>query len=169
MRYISPLKIQLTTSYKMFQRVQSIFMSASLLLVVASFFIPFGTFTDGINPVDLRSYGPKTAGGEYLNAPSSYFVYIIFTVIIAINGAALFLYKNRSLQLRLLKFTFLLFAVAFVLLSLYINDGWSAFPGRSFQPGIALFLPMGGIFFNYMAARGVKKDDELVRSVDRIR
>jgi hypothetical protein len=153
----------------MFQRVQSVFLAAALLLVAASFFIPFGTFTDGINPVDLRSYGPKTAGGEYLTSPSSYYVYIVFTLVIAANAAALFLYKNRTLQLRLLKFTFLLFALAFVLLSLYINDGWGAFPGRSFQPGISLFLPIGGIFFNYMAARGVKKDDELVRSVDRIR
>lgn len=153
----------------MFQRVQSIYLLASIGMLAASFFIPFGTFSDGVHPIDLRSYGAKNVEGMYLNEPSNYFIYLVFTLVMVINLYALLSFRNRMLQLRLVKFSFLLLAGGFVLLSLYINGGWAAFPGMSFQPGIALFLPLGAILFNYLAARGVRKDEELVRSADRIR
>jgi len=153
----------------MFQRAQSVFIIAAMLLIVCSYFIPFGTFSDGVNGLNMGAYGIKNDAGEMLNEPSSYFLYIVHFLILVIDGYALISFKKRSLQIRVLRFGFLMFAISFILIALYINDGNAAFPGMHFTPGISLFLPIGAVLFNWLAARSVRKDEELVRSVDRIR
>jgi hypothetical protein len=153
----------------MLQRIQSIYLIASLALLSATFFIPFGNLSDGITNLDMRSYGVKNAAGEYLASPGSYFIYLLITLILVVVAYALVAFKNRALQTRLLRLSFLLLAGGFVLIALYINDCNNYFSGMKLSPGISMFLMIGAIFFNMMALRSIRKDEALVRSVDRIR
>lgn len=153
----------------MFQRIQSVFMLAAMALIALCFFIPFGVFTDGVIHMAVRSYGVKTDAGEYLAQPSSHYLYLFHTLSLVLLVYSLISFKNRSLQIRLLRFATVVTLSTLVLMALYINAGMSAFPAMHFTPGIALFMPPLAVVFIWLANRGVKKDEELVRSVDRIR
>jgi hypothetical protein len=59
-------------------------------------------------------------------------------------------------------------AVTMSLLSVYLGNCADSKDGRIiFEAGFFVILP--AILFNWMAARAIKKDEELIRSVDRIR
>lgn len=152
----------------MLQRVQSLYLVLSFAMVCASFFIPFGSFTDGTSFYIMRSYGIK-ADGHYLQEPSSYMIYLALSVAMAITAIALGSYNNRILQIRLIRLSFLAFAISFGLLIFYLNGAQAKFPGLPFTPGLSIALIFVALIFNWLAARSIKKDEELVRSTDRIR
>jgi 4-amino-4-deoxy-L-arabinose transferase-like glycosyltransferase len=74
--------------------------------------------------------------------------------------AALFLFKNRPLQLK----------VGYLVISLAILLPLAAFllfTNQEDQAGV--FLPAGAILFTALANYFVRKDDKLVKSMDRLR
>jgi multidrug transporter EmrE-like cation transporter len=153
----------------MIQRRQSLFLAASILLLVFSYFIPFGTIMHGEELLFIRSYGLKSADGNYLPDISTYWFHLPLSLIVLLNGYTLFKYRERKSQIIWLKFTFLLFAVSFVLLSMFISGIPAALPGSVLTAGPAIACPFLALLLNWLAARAIRKDEELVRSVDRIR
>ncbi len=153
----------------MIQRIQTLFLLVSTVALVASYFIPFGSLPDGIQVLELRSYGVKSQEGVYLDTVSTWWFHIPLSMVIVANLWTLFLYNDRRRQILILKVTFLLFAVSFVLLSMYINEAGKAYSNIKMKPGISVVLVFVGLALNWLAARAIRKDEELVRSVDRIR
>jgi hypothetical protein len=153
----------------MFQRIQSVYMLVAIAMISMTYFIPYGVFTDGVMRLAVSSYGVKTQGGEYLAEPFGYYIYLVHTLVLVLMVYSLISFKKRALQIRLLRFSFLVVLASIALIALYINDARASFPSLHFTMGISLFLPLGAILFNSLAFRSVKKDQELVRSVDRIR
>jgi glucan phosphoethanolaminetransferase (alkaline phosphatase superfamily) len=153
----------------MFQRIQSIYMLVAMAMISLTYFIPYGVFTDGVMRMAVSSYGLKTQGGDYLSEPSGYYIYLVHTLVLVLMVYSLISFKKRALQIRLLRFSFLVVLASIALIALYINAARTSFPSLHFSIGISLFLPIGAVLFNWLALRGVKKDEELVRSVDRIR
>lgn len=85
------------------------------------------------------------------------------------------LYKNRGLQMKVARLamfagillTGIILYYCFVTVpqtKLNIPDGQ-----LKFIPSLGMFLPVVAALFAYLGYRGVKKDDDLVKSVDRIR
>jgi Domain of unknown function (DUF4293) len=94
---------------------------------------------------------------------------------LAILGAALalisiFMFKNRKLQLRLgyliIIMAILLPAVAFLL---FTNESASIDPTVQVYDQVGMFLPLGAILFASLANYFIRKDDKLVKSMDRLR
>lgn len=145
----------------MIQRIQSIF----LLLASITFFLQFvfnfatssestqGVFSDKIynisdNPILL---GLAILGG-------------------AIALLAIFLFRNRPLQLRLsylvIVLCILLPVLAFVLV---LTEGKALPTGVEINEGIAIFLPIPGLITTFLATKYINKDNKLVKSMDRLR
>jgi hypothetical protein len=93
---------------------------------------------------------------------------IIFILIPVISGLAIFLYKNRKLQL---KITLILIIISIVLIAISIYYGISLINSfhTTFVPGITMFVPFLILVLTILAHRGIKKDEALVKSYDRIR
>lgn len=96
-------------------------------------------------------------------------------LILAGIGASLalvtiFLFRNRTLQVRL---GFVLVALAFLLIGIsyfrytQISAAQAADVGLHVGPG--LFLPAAAIVFGWLATVYVRKDEKIVRSMDRLR
>jgi hypothetical protein len=153
----------------MIQRIQTLFLLVSTVALVVSYFIPFGSFSEGIQLLELRSYGIKSQEGVYLDTVSTWWFHIPLSLVIVANLWTLFLYNDRRRQILILKLTFLLFAISFVLLSMYIHDAGKAYSEIEMKPGISVILLFVGLALNWLAARAIRKDEELIRSVDRIR
>jgi hypothetical protein len=144
-------------------------MMVAMAMIALTYFIPYGVLTDGVAQMAVRSYGVKTAGGDYLAQPSSYFLYLIHTLVLVLLVYSMISFKNRALQIRILRFAYMVTLASVAVMAIYIQTGGAYFPGMHFTPGISLFLPIGATLFTWLAMRAVKKDDELVRSVDRLR
>ena len=88
------------------------------------------------------------------------FVLIIVGSIFSLTG--LFMFKNRKYQMKLIRLTVLIQMIIGIRIFMLFNK---------FEVVLNNFFISYGIYFNslIMAYRGVKKDDDLVRSVDRIR
>ncbi|MDX1642473.1 MAG: DUF4293 domain-containing protein [Balneolaceae bacterium] len=93
---------------------------------------------------------------------------ISLTVAMLIAFVAIFLYKNRPLQLRIVKFGIYIQIVGLgfgtgVLFSL---GGFGIF---LWQESIGVALLVLSLTMFWLAGRNIKKDEELVKSMDRIR
>lgn len=153
----------------MLQRIQSIYLTVSLFLSVLTFFIPIGYLTDGVTEMQLTPYGMKDVSGQTMSDVSSYFFYIPLTLAITAIIISIFSFNHRSSQMKWVRLTFILFACAIALMALYIKEAVSVHSALSYQLGIGLALPILSVVFNRLALNAIKKDEDLVKSVDRIR
>ena len=158
--------------FSMLQRVQSLFLLGAILLTATTFFLPFATLTpgEGAAALHLRSYGVKSMETlTYLPEYNSYFIFLPLTLVIMLTGWVMFSFKDRKKQLALIRFAFILYAVSFVMLYLYISHVAKALPNGKMSIGASFFLPVIALVLTWFAAKNIRKDEELVRSVDRIR
>lgn len=98
---------------------------------------------------------------------------LLAIVIIALGLLALiciFIYKNRKLQFKL-SVLGIVFSAAFLFLEYYVVEN-SFKPAHGILTGsyqLGALLPVLMIVFYFLAARGIYKDEKLVKSMDRLR
>ncbi|UYQ92264.1 DUF4293 domain-containing protein [Chitinophaga horti] len=111
---------------------------------------------------------------KYFNAQESYLVFIVYMVIVALALLCIFLYKNRKLQFRLTVLNVFLTAAAIILQYFKVQATANALEQKgqqiissSYLP--AAFLPVLMLILLILAARGIYKDEKLIKSLDRLR
>ncbi|TFG78899.1 MAG: DUF4293 family protein [Flavobacteriales bacterium] len=136
----------------MIQRIQTIYM---LLTAVVSGLLPFW--------VNLWS----EADGTEIYARNEILVSVLFYGVAILALVAIVQYKNRKNQfvLNRLNMILSLFLLGFfVYRSLNISGETSVS-----EKGIGMLIPLFSIVFLVLANRAIKKDEDLVKSVDRLR
>lgn len=88
--------------------------------------------------------------------------------IIGVNGVAIFFYKRRKTQMMLCLMNFW-FLIIMVLLGIYLLYHFGIIGVYNINYLAAIFLPALGSILESLALRGIKRDDELVKSYDRLR
>jgi uncharacterized membrane protein len=129
-----------------------------LLAAIAAFLtIRFSFYSGNIGPA-----GQPTSF-QYLTATFNIWILIITIALVCIAAIDIFLYKNRKLQGRLA-----LLGILISLLNIFLYYKQT----HRFDTGnydltalLALVLP---VFF-FLAARGIYRDQKLVKSLDRLR
>jgi len=155
----------------MIQRIQTLFL---LLIVLLSVFLLSGSllnFTTGAAATISVTFTEvvKNAGGsgtEMIEKLLPLTVLIIFIPLISL--VTIFLYEKRKLQLRLALGLIILTAIlliAFVHVSLSVINKFNA----QFVPGFKTIIPLLMLILAVLAYRGIRKDDQLVKSYDRLR
>lgn len=136
----------------MIQRIQSIYLLiAALLSGVLIFF------------VSLWSNG----AGDPVFVEEVLLAFALFLGSAALSFISIFLFNNRKLQFVLGRVNILL---NFILLGFFVY--WSLMlPGEMeiSEKGIGMFIPVLSIVFLVLANTAIKKDEDLVKSVDRLR
>lgn len=157
----------------MIQRIQSIFLLIVVIVSVLMFFVSVAEFT-----VDTTVYEQTisctyntAAPGECLSP--TYYIAAINGVIGLVALVTIFLFRNRKLQMLLGNLNMVLIVTMIVLMFLAIDKNHSALhPDLKELPmryKLGAYLPILMIIFTFLANRFIKKDEELVRSADRIR
>jgi len=139
----------------MIQRLQSIWL---LLAALAAFLTMKFSFYSGniVNADQTKTFTRFTAASKM---PT-----LIFTAIVGtVSLVAIFLYKNRKLQMRTALAALL---ISLITILLYFNYE-THLPESSFDLTalISLAIPV----FLFFAVRGIYKDQKLVKSLDRLR
>ena len=136
----------------MLQRIQTIYLIlAGFVLAGLYIWFPVISTIDGV--VLISNQEPLVFG-------------LIFSCI-ALTIIAVFTFKKRQTQFVLNRLNIIL---NFVLLGVFVYRSLSI-PGETLvsQKGIGVFLPIISIVFLVLANKAIKKDEDLVKSVDRLR
>lgn len=136
----------------MIQRIQSIYL---LLVVLAA----------GLLPIYLPLW--EDLQGENHFASSQPIAFGIFGGAAILALIDIFLFKNRKTQIGLNRFNIL---SNFVLLGFFVY--WTLMiPGAMeiAEKGIGMLIPIISVVFLALANKAIKKDEALVKSVDRLR
>ena len=131
----------------MIQRIQSIYL---LVAVISMTLISFKVPVYALNETLFMAQDD-----------TKMFVLTIIGAIFSLLG--LFMFKNRKFQMKLIRLTVLIQMIIGIRIFMLFNK-FEVVLNNSF-----LFLMAFTLIALIMAYRGVKKDDDLVRSVDRIR
>lgn len=155
----------------MIQRVQSLYLILVLLLSLLCFFGSILHFTDESgNAVKLMVNGSLTArngqaAGQVVNI---WPITAILIMISLLSLIAIFLFKNRKIQLIMAVCVILIsggLIIALTWYGFYVTDNFKI----KLSPGIQMAVPFLIILFSVLAYRGILKDDRLVKSYDRLR
>lgn len=152
----------------MIQRIQSIFLLLTAVLMGVAVFCPLVEIVDGGKlAITFHSFGI----GKLFNAEYPTWGVLTFAVLSALLAFVnIFLYKNRKLQANIGLLTALFIVICFVALVVYLSTYLSKMEATytlNAQFGIA--LPVLALIFDLLAVSRIKKDDKLVKSLDRIR
>jgi hypothetical protein len=106
---------------------------------------------------------------EVMSSNPALFAVLILLMLMPL--VAIFLFKNRKFQLRLGSSAMISFTVFVFLLVATINEAMQKASEITTQGNYnwGLVLPFVGVIFLFLANRAIKKDDELIRSADRLR
>ena len=136
----------------MWQRIQTLYMSVVVLLAVCLLFL----FEVGVD-----------ANGVILLGKDIVLVFFESVLTMLIVLVAIVQFKNRQNQFVLNRVAIL---IQFFLLGFFVYRALSV-PGEGFtsEKGIGAFVPIVSVVLLALANRAIKKDEDLVKSVDRIR
>ena len=144
----------------MIQRIQSVYLLLATLISGGLIFV----FNLWINELGSKFFviDSFSTGNVMLIAMA-----VLFFVSALISGITIFKFKNRQLQFVLGRLTIL---INFFLLGIlvYFSQNLSGEIQVS-EKGIGLLIPIFTILLVVMANKAIKKDEELVKSVDRLR
>ncbi|MEJ2882991.1 DUF4293 domain-containing protein [Pedobacter sp. GR22-6] len=135
----------------MIQRIQSIWLLLAGLTILLLLVLP---------PVTLPADAPEVPRPSTLLLIANLFIALLSLLNI-------FNFKNRSLQKNLI----LLNIVLTLALCAWIFVTFRDFPGglEDVKPSIGAFMPLLSIIFSALAYRGIRRDEQLLRSADRLR
>ncbi len=144
----------------MIQRIQSIF----LLLSGLSFFGLFG--------LDFLTNDKNTSIPLLQDHVFDINDHTGLLILTGLGGALalinIFLFKNRALQINISRLVSLL-SLALLALAVFLAYSSHLFDIQGNHFGIGGALPLLGLVFALLAAKYIRKDDKLVKSMDRLR
>ena len=152
----------------MIQRIQTLYLLAVAALMTTAVLTPLAYFAAGAPEYLLYAFSLK--GGE--TSYSTIYMGVVVALAAIVPFVTIFLYKNRTLQIRLCAVELVLLLGSAVFMGIYYYLGSRMFSQLEFSAQgfrIAIIFPLVALILDYLAIRAIFKDEMLVRSLDRIR
>jgi len=147
----------------MIQRIQTLYLIVSAILIGFLFIFPFAEIAqDGV----VYLFNFKGISLDGVLKENGIALSILITIIMALHGFAILIYKNRMLQIRVVVFTMLIMLGLF---GMFFFFTYYSFKGAQIDFKIVMAFPLVSIILDYLAIRAIGKDEALIRSIDRIR
>lgn len=155
----------------MWQRIQTIFLFLAALVLGLLFIQPMMSFFTVSGNQELMSQSDVGMLKDGILNISDHIVFQILAALGAIASiVAIFLFKNRPIQLTLSRLTLVFSILILVLCGIFFYIDYQMIKADSMVSGeFGLLSPVLGIIFSALAASRIKKDEKLVKSSDRLR
>ena len=161
----------------MIQRVQSIFLLIATIIPIVLIFIPFGYVDTELARYVYNSISLKEMCPDGVSVIRLYYLAFCLFLTAGMSCFALFRYKNRIKQMQTVSFTMIIFLITLLLILWVCPDiiFKKFFSARmedftfTFNTVPLLVLIIVEAVCLFFANRFIKKDEELVRSADRLR
>ncbi|HNS16608.1 MAG TPA: DUF4293 domain-containing protein [Bacteroidales bacterium] len=161
----------------MIQRIQTVYLIIAFLAIILAFFFPVAAYTYGdsidtyLGTVSFFLYGLEKQP-DTLEVSYKFLFYmpliIISVLILVLIALGIFQFRKRLRQLRSVNFAILLNIVLIVLFFFY-TDKLSKDLAIQTVYRLGSVFPLISLVFLVLAMYGIKKDERLVRSLDRLR
>ena len=164
----------------MIQRVQSLFLLGVIICMSLAVLLPIWEKSSPNSEVKYEldaffwsEYQMSTTSAdswEITTTRNSFYPASLGALVSLFAFYSIFQYKNRTRQIKIGALNAFLMMAYIALATYFIYQGESKIgmdTRGSFKPGY--FLPLGAMILNSLANRFIKRDEDLVRSVDRIR
>ena len=135
----------------MIQRIQSLYLFTVTVLFASLFFTNF-----------------VAANNVEYGVTSSVYMIILTAAIALLSLGTIFCFNNRTLQVRISIFNMLLM-LGWYVMAAYVTYKDLGTPFWCCDMKIVLTFPLISMILDYLAIRGILKDDALVKSYDRLR
>lgn len=158
----------------MIQRIQSVYLAIAFLALMVLFFLPVASYLSDFlySKFYITHLASLTPGTDPVMNDNIILPLGIFNGIIAfISLFAIFLYRKRMLQSKLVKLGILLNIVMISLIFFVYSPMISRSTGTeaNYADGWGLYLILIALLMLILANRAIIKDEKLVRSADRLR
>jgi len=152
----------------MIQRKQTIWLLISMLVWITLLFKP----TIGFTPVAdgawmLFANGIREADGGKV-VVSAIPLLMLFILVDLLSLISVFLYKNRTLQLRVTLYNMILQVLSYALIGFYVLQGKKTLNA---DPGLLFYsiVPAVSFVFSMLAFRSIRLDILLMKTLNRLR
>jgi hypothetical protein len=148
----------------MIQRIQTLYLLIVFLIHGIMFFVPIGNINDYV--LNITHFGNKD---EIILVPN---MLLVFNSLILLNTIyGIFMFKKRKMQLLSGKLNIIFISLMIIFISLYFDDGKLKLELTDAETSfkIGFILPLISVVLIILAGKAIKKDEDLIRSVDRIR
>jgi predicted MFS family arabinose efflux permease len=140
----------------MIQRQQTLWLLLSTIAAILSFMFPFVTGRELVEKTHMERISDVDAG-------SNFFLLVLTGASLILSSVIIFLFKNRKQQMQLCLAGILLSVLIIILYILQMN--------KLIKPTLALscIFPFAIVVGYFMAFRNIRKDEKLVKSLDKLR
>lgn len=155
----------------MIQRIQSLFLFLAFASAIAVFFFPLASLLGEFYYVKLTVLEVAEQAQYDMEWPNT----IPLAAVMGLTGLlpffTIFIYKNRTAQMRLIRFSILLNIVFLALIFFYYVPELEAIIDTTadYVNEIGIYLSIVPLIFMVLALRFIRKDEKLVRAADRLR
>ncbi len=161
-------RVYLQKTRIMWQRAQTVYLALVIISMSLTLALPFAVYPmeSGDTTFNLFGLSPKSE-----SATVWFPYYIVIGLIIGLALFGITQFKNRKRQLNLGKINYLLILGMVVMLFIDTSTiaGDLSVSEESIKYQFGLYLPVAAFAFTFLANRRIKKDEELVKSVERLR
>ncbi len=155
----------------MIQRIQSLYLLISALIMGMTLLVPFMNFQTDAGIVSVTAFQIKDISSAiFIESASIKTLAIAVITTGVLSLAAIFFFKKRALQLKLIRYSIILKLALLTVIAYF-----TFVILKETEIKIAVIPQVGTLFLvvamvvDWLAMKAIKKDEELVRSVDRIR
>jgi hypothetical protein len=152
----------------MIQRIQTFFLALALIMMGLLLWLPLGEIT-----VNEKIYSFSLSGiADILTGQRTYqtwYLMAIIGIIMLFQVIIICSYKKRVGQARMAAFNILLMLVFLIVCWLFVKTSAKSLGDAIYSLKVFIAFPLISVILNYLAIRAIRRDEDLVRSVDRIR
>lgn len=159
---------------RMIQRIQTVYLFIAAICGALTFFFTYAHFMEGdVKIAEYAMFGVFNVQSDTfeMTGPYGFPAWVLGALTTLLPFVAIFLYKKRPVQYRIARLAFL----ANLTYAVYLFFATDAIAETLYQGDISVlhhigfYLPVAALPLCFLAVRGIKKDEALVKSLDRIR
>jgi hypothetical protein len=152
----------------MIQRIQTLFLAFALIIMGLLLWLPLGEIT-----ANEKIYAFSLSGVvDVITGQCTYQTWglkVLTGIILLFQVVIIFSYKKRVGQARMAALNILLMLIFVIACWLFVKSSAKSLGYAIYSLKVFLAFPLISVLLNYMAIRAIRRDEALVRSVDRIR
>ena len=155
----------------MIQRIQTLYLLAALAFMVLMIFLPFAEIAGVDGGIYRFGSGGlfRLSSGEPIPVIQAIPLFVLILMLVLLLLISIFLFRNRRLQIRICVYMIILEFGLIGLGYFYFISVFREIQASDFAFQLPVIIPVLSIILIYLAFRGIRKDEILIRSIDKIR
>ncbi|SFF94254.1 DUF4293 domain-containing protein [Prevotella sp. KH2C16] len=151
----------------MIQRVQTVYLLLALLATIICLCLPIGSIAPKGMGVEVEVFNLFVTAGQGTVSFSVWPLFALLLITCPLAIAAIMAYKKRRLQAKLCYWNIVFCLAWYVYYAFMVLNNFQQM--GTYHPAFAVCLPFVAMALYAFAHRGIMKDEELIKSSERIR